>query len=179
VAFGAVSMIAGVVVLAWPGATAAVIAIIFALNVLLSGILRVVAAVGSEEAGGGGRALLAVLGIMSILVGLLCLRHPFQTVGVLVVLFGLFWIVTGVLETVHAAGSKGMPRRGWAIAAGLLSVVAGIVVLSFTAASVLALVWLLGLQLLIYGAMTISHGWQLRRADHSVTVPSGHRTAYP
>jgi uncharacterized membrane protein HdeD (DUF308 family) len=179
IGFGVVSMIAGIVVLVWPGVTLVAAAVIFALAVLITGIFRIVAAFSAEEVPGGGRVLLALLGIVSILVGILCLRNPFQTVGVLVVLLGLYWVVAGVLEIVHAAGARDMPARGWAIGAGVLSVIAGIVVLAFPAASLVVLVWLVGLELLIYGAITAGRGVQLRQRAHRAQVRAGHRPAHP
>jgi uncharacterized membrane protein HdeD (DUF308 family) len=179
IGFGVVSLVAGVVVLAWPGVTLVAIAVIFGLAIIIAGIFRIVAAFSAEEIRSGGRVLLALLGIVSILVGILCLRNPFQTVGVLVLLLGLYWVVAGILEIVHAAGARDMPARGWAIAAGLLSLVAGIVVLAFTAASAVVLVWLVGLELVIYGGIAVGRGVQLRQRAHRAEVRAGHRPAHP
>ncbi|NKQ54637.1 HdeD family acid-resistance protein [Amycolatopsis sp. K13G38] len=161
---GAVSLVAGVLVLAWPGATLLAIAIVFAVQVLVGGVLRLVAALSAEEIRGGGRVLLALLAIVSILAGVLFLRHPFQTLTVLTLLLGLFWVMAGVLETVHAAGARDMPARGWAVAGGVLGVLAGIAVLAYPGMSLLVLVWFLGLELLIYGAFTITRGVRIRAA---------------
>lgn len=163
IVFGAVSLVAGVVVLAWPGATLLAIAVVFASQVLVGGFLRLVAALSAEEIRGGGRVLLALLGIVSILAGVLFLRHPFQTLAVLALLLGLFWVMAGVFEVVHSSGARNMPARGWALAAGVLQVVSGIFLLSFTAVSLLALVWLLGVELLVYGAITVARGIQMRQ----------------
>jgi len=163
VLLGVVSFVAGVLVLAWPGATVLAIAIVFAAQVLVGGVLRLVAALSAEEIRGGGRVLLALLAIVSILAGVLFLRHPFQTLTVLTLLLGLFWVLAGVLEIVHAAGARDMPARGWAIAAGVLGALAGVVVLVYPGMSLLPLVWFLGLELLIYGALTIARGLRARR----------------
>jgi uncharacterized membrane protein HdeD (DUF308 family) len=179
IGFGVVSVVAGILVLVWPGATLTVVAVIFGLALLVGGIFRIVTAFSAQEIRGGGRVLLALLGIISILVGILCLRHPFQTIGVLVVLLGLYWVVAGVLEIVHAAGAHEMHSRGWAIGAGVLSVVAGIVLLAFTAASALVLVWLVGLELVVYGGITVGRGVQLRQRAHRAEVRAGHRPAHP
>ena len=163
IVFGAVSVVAGVLVLAWPGATLLAIAVVFALDVLVAGFLRLVAALSAEEIRGGGRVLLALLAIVSIIAGVLLLRHPFQTLAVLALLLGLFWVMAGVLEIVHASGARDMPGRGWAIGAGVLQIACGIFLLSFTAVSLLALVWLLGVELLVYGAIAIARGIHMRR----------------
>lgn len=174
VALGAVGVVAGVVVLAWPGATLLVIAVTFAIFLFVTGVFRLVAALASVEPSGSGRALLAIVGALSILLGILFLRRPFETLAVLVLLLGLFWIVAGALEIVHALGSPGLPGRSWSIGAGVVSLAAGIVVLVFPSATLVVLVWLVGLQLLCYGAITVARGVLARRDQR---LPSAARRA--
>jgi uncharacterized membrane protein HdeD (DUF308 family) len=64
-----------------------------------------------------------------------------------VLLFGLSWIAGGVTETFHGVNGGG----GWTIASGLVSLLAGIVVLVYPAPSVLVMVWLFGLALIAIG----------------------------
>jgi uncharacterized membrane protein HdeD (DUF308 family) len=177
IALGIVSILGGVAVLVWPQATLVAVAIILAIELLVVGVVRLVTAFTTSEASGGGRVLLVLLGVLAILAGIIFLRHPFATITVLGLLLGAFWIVAGVVELFDAVESRGVPGRGWAIAAGVLSVVAGIFVLAFTGASLVVLVWLLGLQLLLYGVLTIGRGTVMRRARHvsraEPTVPGG------
>lgn len=160
---GAISVAAGVIILAWPGATLTLIASVFGIFVLIYGVFRLISAIGSDQRSGGGRALLALVGVVSILVGLLVLRNPLQTLATVALLLGLFWVVSGLLETVHAAGSPGMRARGWAIAAGVVTVIAGIFVLAYPGTSLVVLVLLLGLQLIVAGIMLFAMGWQARK----------------
>jgi len=175
IGMGVLAAAAGVLVLAWPKSTLQVLAVIFALFVLIHGVFRLVAALAVDELSGGGRVLLALLGMLSILIGVLCLRHPFQTLTVLVLLLGLYWILSGVLETVHALGSPGLPGRGWVIGGGVVSVAAGIVVLAVSSATLIVLAWLVGLQLLCYGAITVARGIQARHDLRAVTPAKSKR----
>jgi uncharacterized membrane protein HdeD (DUF308 family) len=75
---GALSVVIGVLVLSWPGATIRVIAWLFAVQLIVVGVLQVVLAF-SADSGPGGRVMFGLLGALSILVGLLCLRAPLQT----------------------------------------------------------------------------------------------------
>lgn len=175
IGLGVITVVAGLIILLWPGVTLALMALVFGIFLLINGVFRLVSAVASEHHTSSGRAMPALLGAASILVGLLVLRHPLQTLALLTVLLGLYWIVTGVLEIVRAVSTRGMPGRGWAAAAGLISLLAGIVVLAYTAASLVVLVWLLGLQLVIWGAMEIASGFHARRtlrgAPESIASP--------
>ena len=169
--FGSVTVVAGALVLAWPGVTALIIAVIVALELLVAGVFRLAAALADEEAGGGGRVLLAMFGVLSVLVGILLLRHPFQTLAFLILLLGIFWVVGGLLEAIHAIGAPDLPHRGWALAAGVLSLVAGIVVLSYPAATLFVMVWLFGLQLVLYGGITLARGLWSRHAERPAAPP--------
>lgn len=174
--FGAIVAIAGILILFWPSISVVALAVIFAIQVIVSGIFRLVTAIVSRDVESG-RALMAVLGVLSIVVGILFLRHPFQTVAAMVLLVGLFWVISGLLETIHAIGTPGMSGRGWAIAGGILAVIAGVVVLSAPAVGLIVLVWLLGLELLVYGGVMIARGVQARGIERHATPTA--RTAGP
>jgi uncharacterized membrane protein HdeD (DUF308 family) len=74
----------------------------------------------ASDARTGGRVLLGLLGALTILVGLLCLRAPLQTAVVLGLLIGATWVVGGVIGTFHAINDGPRGGRGWRIASGLL-----------------------------------------------------------
>ena len=64
-AFGVLTLLAGVAVLAWPGRTLVVIAVLFGVQLIVTGIFRFVAAFATDDLTGGTRVLLAVLGVLS------------------------------------------------------------------------------------------------------------------
>lgn len=157
VAFGAITLVAGILVLVWPAKSLLAIAVILGIWLLVAGVFRLVAALALDEAQGSSRVLIALLGVLAILVGILCLARPFQTVTALALLLGAFWVVGGVIEFFHGLAGRA-PGRGWAIAGGLLSVLAGIVVLAYPGASLLVLVWLFGIWLIVLGIVGIAGG---------------------
>jgi uncharacterized membrane protein HdeD (DUF308 family) len=159
---GALSVVIGVLVLSWPGVTIGVVAWLFAIQLLVIGVLQVVAAFSPAD-GAGRRIMFGLLGALSILVGLLCLRAPLQTALVLGLLIGATWVVQGVITTVTAIGSERGAERGWMIASGVLSVLGGAVVLVYPGASLAVLVWMLGIFLIVSGAVLVIHGVVARR----------------
>ena len=70
-------------------------AIFFGVQLIVAGIFRFVAAFAADELTGGTRALLAVLGIISLILGLYAVRHVLITLLALVLLLGIFWIING------------------------------------------------------------------------------------
>ncbi len=160
--FSILTLILGVMVMAWPHATVKLVAFLFGLQLLIGGIFALVRAF--TNSGEGSRVLLAVLGVLGILVGIMVLRHLFETVVILVVLLGLYWVLHGIIEFFVAVDHKGAPGRGASIFLGILSFVAGVIVLSWPKPTLLVLVWVLGIWLVVYGLIGIAGAFMVRRA---------------
>src|SRR5437879_12759352 len=97
-AYGIITLAAGVAVLVWPSETLLVIAVLFGIQLIVSGIFRFVAALAVDELAGGTRVLLAVLAVLSVIVGLWALRHGDLTLLLLAALPGIFWVVNRALH---------------------------------------------------------------------------------
>src|SRR5262245_30123578 len=96
-------------------------------------------------------------GVAAIIVGILLLTAPAQTVFVLVQLLGIYWLVRGVFSLGSIIGDATM--WGWKLFLGILGIVAGILVLQHPISSALivpaALVFVLGLDGVIMGCVGI------------------------
>ena len=161
--FGVVSIVAGVLALAWPGPTLLVLAVVFGIELIVWGIYRLVGAVTFGDAGGGARVLWAILGVLSLLLGLYALRHIVITLLSLGLLLGIFWLVDGIGLIVSAIEHRGMPGRGLSLLSGVLGIIAGLVLLVWPAISILTLAVLVGIWLLVLGFTQLSLAMQLRR----------------
>ncbi len=161
-AFGIVTVVIGIAALAWPGRTLVVVAVLFGIQLIVLGIFRFVAAIASDDVSGGRRALLALLGVLSLIIGLYAIRHVLITLLALAVLFGIFWIVSGAVELFMALSHPDMPHRGWNAVMGAISVLAGIVVLSVPGISLLVLAVVLSIWLVVFGVMQISMAVRIR-----------------
>ena len=161
-AYGVLTLLAGVFVLAWPGATLLVLAVLFGVQLIVSGIFRFVAAFASDDLTGGTRVLLALLGVLSIIIGLWAVRHVLLTLLALIVFLGIFWVVSGVIDVFAALTHRDMPARGWTSLMGVLSVLAGIIVLAYPGLSLYGLAVVLGIWLLIFGSMQVTGAFRLR-----------------
>jgi uncharacterized membrane protein HdeD (DUF308 family) len=118
----------------------------------------------SDVAATGGRVLSCVLGTLSILVGLLCLRTPLQTALVLGLLIGITWMIGGVVRIVQGIVAERGAPRWWRIAGGVLWVLAGELVLDFPGASLVALASILGIVLILEGTRLIAVGLTSRHS---------------
>jgi uncharacterized membrane protein HdeD (DUF308 family) len=96
-------------------------------------------------------------GVAAIIVGILLLTAPAQTVFVLVQLLGIYWLVRGVFSLGSIIGDSTM--WGWKLFLGVLGVIAGILVLQHPISSAIlvpaAAVWVLGLDGIIMGCVGV------------------------
>jgi len=171
---GAVSVLVGVVVLVWPDVSVVVLAWLFGIQLIVAGILQLVAAFWRDD-GVAARVLLGLAGAFSILVGLLCLRGPLQTAVLLGLLVGATWVVTGIIGIVHAIGAGHDHSRGWGIASAILSTIGGAIVLLYPGASIVVLTWLVGIVLLVTGLVVLFQGFTARRSGRRDLATSAAR----
>jgi uncharacterized membrane protein HdeD (DUF308 family) len=164
--YGVLTVVAGVAALAWPGETLLVVAVLFGIQLIFSGVFRLVAALSMDEMSGGSRVLYVLLGILSVIVGLWAIRHVLLTLLALVLFLGIYWIVSGTIDIFTALSHRGMPERGWTGVLGLLSILAGLIVLAVPGLSLIGLAVILGVWLLIFGLMEIRAAFRIRRAAH-------------
>ncbi|KUN85410.1 HdeD family acid-resistance protein [Streptomyces griseoruber] len=160
------TLVPGVLVLVWPDETLHVLAVLIGLYLLVTGLFRFVAVFAREDHGERLPGLL--LSVLYVLAGVLCLRNPLQTITALSLIVGVVWLVSGVLTLYTALAARDLPHRGFVLAAALLAVVAGIVVLALPTESARALTRLLGLWLVLLGLaeVVLALAWRaaLRRA---------------
>ena len=160
--FGVITLALGILALAWPGRTLIVVAVVFGVQLVVMGVFRFVAAFAFPDLGGGTRVLYALLGVLSLIIGLYALRHVLITIVALALLLGIFWVVNGTTELFTAISLREMPNRGWNIFAGILGIIAGIILLAYPGISVLTLAIVVSIWLIVYGMMLISVASQMR-----------------
>ena len=161
-AFGVITLLIGVAALAWPGRTLVVVAVLFGIQLVVMGIFRFAGAFASDDLTGGTRVLLALLGVLSLIIGLYAVRHVLITLLALALLLGIFWTVSGAVELFTAISHREMRNRGWNAVMGIVSILAGIVVLAYPAISLFTLAVVLGVWLIIFGAMQVTAAFRIR-----------------
>jgi uncharacterized membrane protein HdeD (DUF308 family) len=162
----------GVVALAWPGATLLALTILIAVQFAVNGVFEIIQAFRADEAGLGSRTLFALLGALSILVALLVLRDPLQSLVIFALLLGAWWVVTGVVETVTAIFRGAQPDRWWRLAMGVLSVAAGVVVLVQPGLSLAFLELVMAIWMMMYGVMAAVGAFALRSHTREHVAPA-------
>lgn len=153
---GVLTLIVGVLILAWPSKTAMVVTAIIAVYAIASGLVYAGLGIFSKGKGGWARVGHILLGIVFIVAGVVAFMNLGQTalwlalfLGILV---GILWIVEGVvsLSTLGDASSK-----VWSVFFAVLSIIAGIVLLFTPLWGATVLWWLLGISLVVLGVVNI------------------------
>jgi uncharacterized membrane protein HdeD (DUF308 family) len=160
--FGIVTLALGVLVALKPKDTIYAFAIVLGIWLFVAGLFRIVMAIADHEDSGGTRWLMAILGLLSVIIGILFLRHTEETVTTLAFLIGLFWVVGGIIEFFTAYSELGSPARGFRVGMGLLAFAAGIVTLVWPHLTLNVLAVIMGIWLIIYGILEVALSLQLR-----------------
>jgi uncharacterized membrane protein HdeD (DUF308 family) len=174
VIIGAVTLILGLVVSFHPGGSLNVLAVLLGVLAICSGIFHLARIFGRGEAH---RVWSGIAGLLFIVVGVVLIRHLDLTLALVGLYVGITWIVQGVTALIVSAAGDVREGRGWGIAFGALSLVAGIVVTATPVTSLTVLALLLGIWFIVMGIAEIIGGLMLRRAAgaaaESLAGPAG------
>ncbi|CAM3041803.1 HdeD family acid-resistance protein [Prescottella defluvii] len=164
VVFGLLTVGLGIAMLVWPSATLVVAAVLIAIQVFAFGIIQIVRSFAEVGAPSSARTLTGLSGALAILLGFLVLRSPLQTLVVIALVIGAWWVFRGVLDIV--AGASEVPgNRAVGIVLGLISVVAGAIVLLQPQLSLEVFVIVVGVWMVLYGVIVVAAAFLTRRAS--------------
>jgi len=159
---GLLQVLFGIAVLVWPGVTLNVIAILIGLNLVIGGVLRLVMA--AVDTSHDGRGAMAIWAVLSVLAGIVIMRAPEQSLALVVIVLGSFWVLWGLIEAFVAMTPGARGSRGALFLEAALAIGAGAVLLVWPTPSLTVLVWIAGLGFIVVGALAMAVGWQLRAA---------------
>jgi uncharacterized membrane protein HdeD (DUF308 family) len=161
---GICAILFGLLTFAWPGLTLITLVLLYGLFALFDGGL----AIGAAITGGtpAPRWWLALVGVLGIAAGAITLMWPGIT-GLVLLFFIAGWaIAAGVFEIVGAIRLRKEIEGEWLlIAAGVLSVLFGLLILAFPGAGALSLAFAIATFAIVYGILLV--GFSLRLKKHA------------
>ena len=161
---GILSIIVGILFLVWPGATIVVVAVFFGVWLIVSGIVQLVQGF-NNELDTGQRVLAVIVGVISIVLGILCFRGGIANgVYILSLFIGFSFLFRGIWQLIVGIQSKGVSGRGLLIFGGVLGIIAGIIVLSVPLASLVTLALIAGIWMIILGFIEIFWSFKVKSA---------------
>lgn len=159
---GLVTIAIGIMVLAWPGETLTVLSVLFGIQLLLMGLFRLI---GSFAVDLVAPVLVGLIGVLGMIVGVVVLRNPFETVAVLATLLGVVWIVTGSIDLVASIADSRLRQRGLTALMATLSIIAGIIVVAWPTPSLTVIAWIAGIYLVVFGLAFCYAAFQLKQLE--------------
>ena len=157
---GILSLAVGVVALVWPGKTVIVVAIVFAIWLIVSGIFSLVRGF-AHGLTGGMRALFIITGILSLVLGIFAIRGEFQELYIVSLFIGIGFLFRGFASLFLGFESK--EGRGSNIFFGIVMIIGGVVVLVWPGISLVTLTWVVGIWLIIIGIYEIIAAFSVKR----------------
>ena len=161
---GVLTIALGAMVLAWPGPTILVAATLFGVYLLASGFAELFLAFTLPRSAAT-RVLLFLTGALSVVLAILSFRHFGDGYAVLLLSLwlGVGFIFLGVAENAVAISERNLPGRGWYVVSGVMSLIAGAVVLVWPLDSLVVLILVSGVSLVILGVIQIVQAIQIRK----------------
>ena len=167
--FGVATLGVGVFFVVSPHETLSTFTVIAGIFLLVDGVLAIFGSVFSK---GEGRGLLALIGVLSVLAGLVLIKKPFDTLVVFTLIVGVWFVAAGIVRFVVALTSP--EERGGNIVTAILDLIAGILILSWPDLGLSTLAVIIGIVLILRGLFFIASGWQLHKLNDDLP---GSRTA--
>jgi len=171
IVFGLLTFGLGVFFVISPHETLTVFTVIAGIFLLVDGVLAVI---GSIVGVGENRGLLAVVGVLSAIAGLVLIKKPFDTLVVFTLIVGVWFVVAAVVRFVAAFSMQG--SRTASIVTALIDLLAGVLILSWPELGLATFAVIVGIVLIVRGLLFVWAGVLLKRlADAS--ADAGHTPA--
>lgn len=160
---GVVAILFGLVALFWPGLTLVTLVYVFSAFLLVSGLVGFIMSIVTLR-DNKYWFMDMLLSLLELGIGVYLVRHITVTLATFILLVGIAFVVRGVVDIVRAfIDDSASGHRVLTGLAGLVGLIAGLVVLRQPVAGGIAFVWVLGLYALISGPLMIALASEARR----------------
>jgi uncharacterized membrane protein HdeD (DUF308 family) len=164
---GVLAIALGVLIWLWPGKTIVIAAIFFGAYLLIAGIAQVIFAF-SLHVSAGGRVLLFLSGAAALILAVLCFRSLQESILLLAIWIGVGFIFRGVATAVSAISDPTLPGRAWETFIGIITLLAGVVMLASPFESLETLTLVVGILLIVTGVFEIVSAFAIRKASKAL-----------
>ncbi len=159
---GVSAVLFGLIALAWPGLTLALLILLYGAYAFVDGILAVIGAIARRRPGAFPWGML-LAGLAGITMGVMVFLWPAITAIALLYLIAAWAVIRGVFEVIAAVHLRREIEHEWLLAAGgVLSILLGLYLFASPGAGALALLWAIGAMAIAFGVLTIGLGFRLK-----------------
>ncbi len=166
---GILSILFGITTLLMPGITLVVLVALFGAYALVDGIFLSILALKNRK-NDSDWWLMLLAGLVSTAAGIVTLVWPGITAASLFYVIVAWAILTGIFEVIYAIRFRNEIKGEWLLVLdGVLSVAFGSLLIAQPGAGALAVVWLIGVYAIAYGAMLVVLAFRLRNLEVTLT----------
>ena len=158
---GALSIVAGVLAVAYPDITLLVLGLVLGIYLVIAGSTWIALGTTEPLLSSGGRVLRIVVGFLGILAGLICLVRPGAGVLTLLIALSFWFIVVGVSDLSRAIESH--EDRVISIILGVISIAAGVIIVANPDIGLATLALIAGIGFIVRGTVEVRAAFYIRR----------------
>lgn len=171
---GILLILFGAAAVFWPGLTLRTLVFIFSAFILIFGVIDLIVGVNRLFHGTQSilmRILMLIFGALEVGLGVYLLRHTYVRLSLFILLIGFALLIRGVLEIVEGlfVDAEG-GHRALMVIAGVVTALAGIIMLFQPVAGGIAFVWVLGFYGLITGPLMIALALEMRNHNRPLAA---------
>jgi len=158
---GGVMVLAGVLALVYPIASSFAAVLLLGWLLIISGVVQGISLFDVRKVPHFWLQLVSV--VLSVIVGVLLIRHRGQGLLVLTLLLLVYFMIEGISKVIFALTIRPFPNWGWVLASGIIGILLALYLLaSLPVTAIWLLGVLLGIQLICEGAALAYLAWKVR-----------------
>jgi uncharacterized membrane protein HdeD (DUF308 family) len=168
---GVLAILFGIAAWAWPGLTLTTLIWLVGAYIIVDGVIDIVGFFRHGDLSWGRRTLLLVWGAVEIVAGIVIWIAPGLGVVTMMLIFGIWAMLTGMFLLVGAFTNDGHLMSPWMQAiVGILGVLVGIYLVVEPGRGALATIWAIGVTAIVYGVFLIVAAFRIRSMRNSFTA---------
>lgn len=159
---GVISLFFGLALIFFNDESLELIGFVIGLWILFFGIIRFLVSLFGGDS--DGRWLMAIVGVLGIVLGIVVIRNPTETIAIIALIVGIFWIISGLIDVWRGITNGELSERMWVIMGGLIAIAAGALLVFWPEVSVKVLALIAGIFLLIDAVIQIITAFRIKAA---------------
>jgi len=168
---GGLMFLAGILALVYPVASSFAVVVLLGWLLIISGFVQGISLWDARNVPQFWLQLVSML--LSVMVGVLLIRHRGEGLLVLTLLLLVYFMIEGISKVIFSLTIRPFPNWGWVLASGLVGIVVALYLWSSLPVTAIWLLGvLLGIQLICEGAALGYLAWKVRADDAYAAAPS-------
>lgn len=168
---GIICLIIGILFITMPLAVIDMLCLLLGIFLLINGLIALIKAMKSEN----GKKMLLIYGLICLSAGIIILIKPVFLAGLIVMVFALLVLFSGVSQVIAGIKAKSTPGSARVLAAvtGLISIALGLALLVRPDIGMQVMVMLIGIYFMSFGILAIATGVVIRKAAKNGNTITG------